>query len=176
MCVIAVSNMKPFRGYEALRRNRINVVDADYFVTICTRGHVSGLQAGELPKAIARELDSMLADKVAELRAWVLMPDHLHLFVVATGRLTLGQIVGRLKAKTRSALLERGLCWQGNYFEHRLRPDDPVEDVLRYIYLNPHRGLVMPGGTYAHFWLCPADTEWFNPTLNDNRPFPEWLV
>ena len=169
--------MKPPRGYEALRRHRITVVDASYFVTMCTRDRQAGLNNGEPAEAIARELFSMEADRAVAPRAWVIMPDHLHLFLLATGKLTIGQAVGRLKAKTRRALAERGLAWQGNYYEHRLRPDDATEDVLRYIYLNPFRaGLVSSAETYPHFWLRAVESEWFRPTLDDNRPFPEWLA
>jgi hypothetical protein len=118
----------------------------------------------------------MEVDGVFLPRGWVIMPDHLHLFFALTERLSLGQIIGRLKAKTRSTLVGANLSWQGNYYEHRLRPNDAVEEVLRYLFLNPYRaGLVKPSEQYPHFWLSASDSEWFTPTLNNDRPFPEWL-
>lgn len=168
--------MKPPRGYEALRRNRATIVDASYFVTVCTRDRRCGLNEGEPAEAVERELTSMSKDCSIVSRAWVIMPDHLHLFLTATSRLTVGQAIGRLKAKTRTALIARGLAWQGNYYEHRLRLEDAVEDVLRYIYLNPYRAnLAARSDTYPHFWICTEDTTWFDRTLDNEHPFPEWL-
>lgn len=158
--------MKPPRGYEALRRYRITIEGASYFVTVCTHGRRTGLNDSAPASAIARELHFMATDGGVVPRAWVIMPDHMHLFIIATGDLTLGQVIGRLKTKTRGALAARGLAWQGNYYEHRLRPDDVAEDVLRYLYLNPYRaGLVSAAETYAHFRLGEAERPWFYPTL-----------
>jgi putative transposase len=168
--------MKPARGYEAMRGHRVSIPGAAYFVTLCTRGRVAGLDKGFVAKAIRTELTAMDSELAFALRSWTIMPEHLHLFFNVTDRLTLGQIVGRLKAKTRSVLLGAGLAWQGNYYEHRLRPDDAVEDVLRYIYLNPyHAKLIQPSEAHAYFWLSETDAQWFVPSLNDNHPFPEWL-
>jgi REP element-mobilizing transposase RayT len=169
--------MKPPRGYETLRRYRTNIDGASYFVTICTRDRLSGLNDSRPAEAIVAELSSMAADGAMAPRAWVIMPDHLHLFLRTNGTLTIGQIIGRLKAKTRRALGSRGLGWQGNYYEHRLRSGDAAEDVLRYLYLNPHRGgLVAVGESYRYFWLGTAEGEWFRAMLDDNRPLPEWLA
>lgn len=119
----------------------------------------------------------MVNDQTLLLRAAVIMPDHVHLLVVLTGRLTLGQVIGRLKAKTRPALQASGLAWQGNYYEHRMRPDDPVEDVIRYIYLNPyHAHLIRLDEAYPWFWLGEHEAQWFKPGPELERPLPEWLT
>jgi REP element-mobilizing transposase RayT len=134
------------------------------------------LNRPEIAGAIHAQLQALGGDASIELRAWVVMPEHLHLFFTLTGRLTVGQIVGRLKAKTRASLLVQALRWQGNFYEHRLRPDDRVEDVLRYLFLNPYRAkLVSLTDTYPHCGISATDAEWFRPTLDDNHPFPEWL-
>lgn len=105
------------------------------------------------------------------------MPDHVHLLVTLGERLSLGQCVGRLKAKTRFLLSTASLRWQGNYFEHRLKADEPIETVLRYMFLNPYRAnLLKLAEAYPWFWLGSAETEWFRPQTNHDRPFPEWLL
>lgn len=170
------NRMKPPRGYESLRQQRTSIPGASYFVTACTRDRQPGLHHSEPAAAIRAELSAMNHDRTSEPRAWVVMPDHLHLLIRLNDKLTLGQAIGRFKAKTRQAVLARGLAWQGNYFEHRLRPDDQVEEVLRYIYLNPyHTKLVSHSESYPHFWMCETDAAWFSPMLDDERPFPEWL-
>jgi REP element-mobilizing transposase RayT len=169
--------MKPPRGYEALRRFRTSIEGANYFLTLCTRERRAGLAATTPAAAIRNELELIANDGTIVSRAWVIMPDHLHLFFALTGRLAIGQVAGRIKAKTRLALAASGLQWQGNYYEHRLRPGDAAEDVLRYLFLNPYRAaLLPPTKAYPLFWMSEKDAEWFHPTLEDGRPFPEWLV
>src|SRR5688572_15521336 len=128
--------MKPPRGYEALRARRVSIPGASYFVTICTRGRQVGLARAAAAAAITNELSEMKTEKAFLPRAWVIMPEHVHLLFRLSDQLNLGQVSGRLKARTRSALATQNLEWQGNYYEHRLRPDDPIEDVLRYLYMN----------------------------------------
>jgi hypothetical protein len=73
-------------------------------------------------------------------------------------------------------LLNIGVRWQGNFYEHRLRPDEPVEMVVRYIFLNPWRaGLAAGGSAYPWFWLGEEEKKWFQPITDDGKPFPEWL-
>jgi putative transposase len=169
--------MKPSRGYETLRAHRVSIPGFCYFVTVCTRNRVAGLTSPRIAQAITAELCAMKTDGAFDPRAWVILPDHIHLLFRVSETLSLGQAIGRLKARTRSALAEAQLTWQGNYHEHRLRADELVEDVLRYIYLNPYRAkLAAPTDLYPHFWLCEADRAWFAPSLDDNRPFPAWLL
>lgn len=104
------------------------------------------------------------------------MPDHLHLLVRLTGKLPVARCIARLKTKTRPALLAKGLSWQTNFFEHRLRNDDLVDDVLRYIFLNPYRsGVAKFNVPYPWFWLCQADAARFKSGADNGLPFPEWL-
>ncbi len=104
------------------------------------------------------------------------MPDHLHLLIRLTGDMTLSRCVARLKAKTRNALAPQNLAWQQNFYEHRLRPGDTVEEVLRYIFLNPYRGgLVTSSQTYDYFWLGADELSWFKPLPQDRRPIADWL-
>jgi putative transposase len=169
--------MKPAPGYESLRSHRVSISGASYFVTLCTNERREGLTAGIVANAISGELIAMQRDEAFTPRSWVIMPDHLHVFFRLTEKLALGQVVGRLKSKTRRYLGGSGLAWQGNYFEHRLRSDDPIEDVLRYLFLNPYRsGLLARSAKYPLFWLGETDAAWFVPTLEDERPFPSWLA
>jgi putative transposase len=168
--------MKPLRGFEALRRGRWSQKGGSYFVTLTTAGRAHGLTGPRIATVLRQEIDACESDGHWLARAAVIMPDHVHVLVRLTGELDLGQVVGRIKAKTRAALFSRDLQWQGNFFEHHMRPDEPVVDVLRYIFLNPYRaGLAEPGSTYPWFWMHPEEAAWFEPMLDDGRPFPEWL-
>jgi len=104
------------------------------------------------------------------------MPEHLHLFIKLHGSLDISRCVARLKSKTNPLLHSHDLRWQGNFYEHRLRSDDPVESVIRYLHLNPYRGnLVATSEVWPWFWLGQEEAGWFIPLLDDRKPFPEWL-
>lgn len=163
-------------GYEALRRGRSSEPESRYFLTLTTEGRKAGLTSAALAKAIKREIDALESDHAWHVHAAVIMPDHLHLLITLGGRLTLGQAIGRLKSKTRARLAEINLLWQGNYFDRHLRPDDLIEDVLRYVFLNPYRAkLLALNEHYEWTWLGTEEAVWFTSLTDDARPFPEWL-
>jgi putative transposase len=164
------------RGYQALRRKRVTIPGAVYFVTICIESRARGLTDPRVCSEIRKEIAVLETEHLLKLHAAVIMPDHLHVLFTATGVLSIGQLIGRLKFKTKSSLSSQGLSWQGNFYEHRLRPRDSIEEVVRYIYLNPYRaGLVAQNLAYPSFWMGVEESKWFQPTLDVDRPFAEWL-
>jgi REP element-mobilizing transposase RayT len=163
-------------GFEALRRYRVSLRDHAYFITLCTKGRRRSLQTSEVTNVIKEEIRSLEGDGTLRFHAGVIMPDHLHLLIVAYEKLTLSQIVGRMKFKSRTVLSNHQLEWQGNFFEHRLRSSDRIEDVVRYMYLNPHRSeMAEVSRDDSLFWMSAEVEEWFRPLLDQGRPFPEWL-
>jgi putative transposase len=171
-----LSTVPPYPGYESLRRGRFSQSASCYFLTLTTHGRRTGLNALIIASVIKREITALEQDGSWQLHAAVIMPDHLHLLVTLGRRLTLGQAMGRLKAKTASILAEACLRWQGNYFDHQLRPNDLIDDVMLYIFLNPYRAKLLPcSALYEWTWLGTREREWFTPTTGDNQPFPEWL-
>ena len=149
---------------------------ARYFVTLATIDRRSGLSEPSVATKLKHEITAIEQSDAWSIHAAVIMPDHLHLLFTLQERLTLGQTIARLKSKTRTLLDSSAMHWQGNYYEHRLRPDDPLVPVIRYLFLNPYRAkLLRPDQTYPWFWLGEAETEWFQPMTDDGSPFPEWL-
>jgi hypothetical protein len=67
------------------------------------------------------------------------MPDHIHYLFTLGERLSLGQCLIKLKAKTKEALQAVGLSWQRDFYDHWLRADDSMEGFAKYIYLNPYQ-------------------------------------
>jgi putative transposase len=169
------------RGARALRRARYSIHGGTYFLTLCTNDRTQGLNAPAIVAKIKGQLLSAEADEIIRCHAVVIMPDHLHLLISLVGKLRLSQFVARLKVKTRDDLRIFRFTWQRNFYEHRLRPNDQMEDVIRYIYLNPFRAKLISyhsseTTSYPHFWLGAEESEWFRPTLTEgSTPFPEWL-
>lgn len=105
------------------------------------------------------------------------MPDHVHLLFTLKERITLGQVIGKLKSATRIALKSEQLQWQRNYFDHRLREQIPMEDFARYIFLNPYRKGLLPNNQTWPWWIINRNYKpEFIELLNEGiYPPPEWL-
>lgn len=163
-------------GFEALRRGRVSSELSRYFLTLTTHQRRRGLNDIRPATCIREECESMEADETWTVLGAVIMPDHLHVLVAIGTRLTLGQTIGRLKSRTRAALDAVGLRWQANYFDHRLHPDDSIEEILRYLFLNPYRAeLLTAHERYTWFWLGPDEKRWFQPTPSDELPQFAWM-
>ena len=166
----------PGRGDGALRRYRVSLPATTHFLTLNTVNRTAGLTCDDVAPAICAEITAIETDGHWLRRAAVVMPDHLHVFVRLTGGLPIARCVARLKSNTRSSLLARDISWQPNFYEHRLRPDDSVEDVVRYIFLNPYRADLIPIAVgYRWFALGAEEESWFKPGTDHGSPFPEWL-
>ena len=76
---------------------------------------------------------------------YVMMPDHVHLFVRGPDDFQLGPWVGMLKQALAKhiALARTSPIWQRGFFDHVLRNDESYGDKWNYVRENPVRaGLV----------------------------------
>ena len=116
------------------------------------------------------------ADGVWRLRCATIMPDHVHLLVRLGSTLTLSQAIARLKVATKASLALQSAHWQANYYDHRIRSDEAIEPVIRYIHSNPYRAELLPTGEIWPWFHCATDDwAWFSQLTDKGAPFPEWL-
>jgi putative transposase len=125
--------------------------DAIFFVTICTE-----------PRRLNQLCHPAVADRLREsvgrreeLGYWwvpvlVLMPDHVHLLVSRGSGFDLARTVRAWKRYTSRWL---GIRWQRDWFEHRLRDEESLEEKGAYILANPVRaGLVDSPEEWPYRW------------------------
>ena len=89
------------------------------------------------PVLAARVLDS--ARFYHEQQRWncpllLLMPDHLHALVQFPFESKMNKIVGAWKAYQTK---QHQISWQTNFFDHRIRSDDELDEKAAYIRRNP---------------------------------------
>jgi len=116
-----------------------------FFVTICTlhRHKFSSMR-------VAHEvLITYGARAISEFNVavgrYVIMPDHLHLFIRGDQNFVLGDWVKGLKRRMSEAFPEehRRPLWQPGFFDHLLRNDESYAQKWEYVRENPVRaGLV----------------------------------
>jgi len=169
--------MPHLKGYSALRRGRYSAPGFTYFLTICTADRVNALTEQGVGAAVQEEILRMSSENVWNVRAFTLMPDHVHVLAELGDSLTLSQAVARLKAKTKTALLAQNAQWQVNYFDHRLAASELILPVLLYVYLNPYREqLIETTEKWPWFYCHESEWRWFKDHLTDNLPEPSWLL
>ncbi|MDQ8180883.1 transposase [Pelagicoccus sp. SDUM812005] len=121
------------RNTQALRRGRVSVPNARYFVTVCTRDRAPVLCSDEVWLSLVQQWENQELEGDMSLHCMVLMPDHLHVVFRLGARLKLGQVVGKFKSKA-TCLVE----WQEDFFDHRLGSDEPEEPYAFYLFMNPN--------------------------------------
>ena len=128
------------------RLNRLFATSPLYFVTFCTRERHRFLAQDEVHTAFV--LFAKRAEKTFNIAVgrYVIMPDHVHLFVRGGYNFRLGPWVGALKqVLARAAKLSRakGQIWEEGLFDHVLRSNESYAQKWNYVRENPARaGLV----------------------------------
>ena len=70
---------------------------------------------------------------------YVLMPDHIHLFIRLSPDLSLAQWVRNLKRSISRGIVEHAPHWQDGFFDHLLRGTDSYSQKWEYVRHNPVR-------------------------------------
>lgn len=120
--------------------------DPIWFVTACTQGRAPILANADVNAAILQFAEAG-PERGAWLGAYVLMPDHLHVFVAPDGHaMTLSTWMKSLKNSLSKSLRKSGVespHWQKGYFDHVLRSAESYSEKWWYVRENPVRaGLV----------------------------------
>ena len=81
------------------------------------------------------------------LTAWVFLPDHWHAILMPPYPGTLSGVMESIKVSSTRLINklrgDRGVLWQGRFFDRALRTVKEYHDKVEYIHLNPvKRGLV----------------------------------
>jgi REP element-mobilizing transposase RayT len=101
-----------------------------------------------------------------DLRATVVMPDHVHLIFIAlrdeTGEcFSFAEILGSIKGfsahSINKVLRRRGSVWLDESFDHVVRCEEKFEQKIEYVRQNPvRRGLVRTPEQYRWLWVKVA--------------------
>jgi len=123
-----------------------------YFVTACTYRRRSVLATDAVKDAFISFAKRAYTEHNIAFGRYVIMPDHIHLFVCGPDDFQLGRWVGLLKqylARSIVRMLSADPVWQRRFFDHVLRSDESYGQKWNYVRENPARaGLV----TNANDW------------------------
>jgi putative transposase len=140
----AVAKHQPMPQFKRrpLRLDRLFVSPPLYFVTFCTHSRAKRLASDAVHAALVEFGKRAERDHGIAIGRYVIMPDHIHLFVRGGFDFVLGRWVGLLKqvlAKASGHSKSRGQTWQEGFFDHVLRNDESYQQKWIYVRDNPVR-------------------------------------
>ncbi len=114
-----------------------------YFVTICAND-CRNILANEKVQTALIQYGQSGESRGFALGRYVIMPDHIHLFVSGTLDFDLGIWIRGLKRVVAAAVTGgRGGLWQRGFFDHVVRNSESYSEKWDYVRENPVRaGLV----------------------------------
>ena len=113
-----------------------------FFVTFCTRNRTRIPSLHPAQSAIENYGRCGVLDFNVAIGRYVIMPDHVHLFVRGDQNFVLSKWVSGLKRAMSVAMTEQRL-WQPGFFDHVLRSSESYAEKWNYVRENPVRaGLV----------------------------------
>ena len=138
--------MKGAFGRRPLRLQGIFATDPLYFVTFCAHERQRFLANAEVHAAFVLFAKRAEYNFNVAVGRYVIMPDHVHLFVRGDCNFRLGPWIGALKqtlAKAARLPREKGQIWEEGFFDHVLRNKESYSQKWNYVRENPVRaGLV----------------------------------
>jgi REP element-mobilizing transposase RayT len=113
-----------------------------YFVTCCTYRRRPHLANDHVPASFIKFARQAQIDFGIAVGRYVILPDHLHLFVALPENVKLGDWVGTLKrvlARSVEAIGTNDPIWQRGFFDHTLRSSESYAEKWNYVRENPIR-------------------------------------
>ncbi|WP_426157258.1 REP-associated tyrosine transposase [Pseudomonas sp. TSRC2-2] len=104
-------------------------------------------------RLVVNELRRCSESGLAISLAWVVMPDHLHYWLIELNEGSLADLMCRVKSRSCQAYNRQhgrqGQLWQRGYYDRALRRDEDLKAAALYVVKNPVRaGLVRRLGDY----------------------------
>jgi len=112
-------------------------------------GDGSCLLRDEVCRKIVTDALHYFDDQRYDLRAFVVMPNHVHVLFSLHPPHLLQQVLHSWKSHTAKALNRhlgyRGKVWQEDYWDRLIRSDEHFRKCIRYIRSNPEKALLTTG-------------------------------
>ena len=124
-----------------------------YFVTFCTRDRRRLPSLDTAHQTFVEYTTRAEREFNIAVGRYVIMPDHVHLFVCGDADFDLSKWIGGLKRAISAAVAEKRTTplWQPGFFDHLLRSDESYAQKWQYVQENPVRaGLVARSEDWPH--------------------------
>ena len=149
-------NCFPSRGSHRLRKGRQSISGAYYFLIASTFDRRPILANSEVARIIFETFEWLDAQGRIRWICIMVMPDHIHAVIQLGRDQTLPKVMHSLKTFTARQINkkrgEHSTVWQEGYYDHGIRRDESLNEIIRYCYENPVRqGLVKQAKDYPYW-------------------------
>ena len=156
-------NRFPSRGNHQLRKGRQSISGAHYFLTTSTFNQKPILSNSEAARIIFEIFEWLEAQGRIRWICITIMSNHLHAVIQLGRDQTLPKVMRSLKTFTARQINkhrdEHSTVWQEGYYDHGIRRDESLNEIIHYCYENPVRqGLVKQAKDYP-YWRCKIKIE-----------------
>jgi putative transposase len=113
-----------------------------YLVTFCTLHRIKCLDNVHVHSSFKEYCIEAGKQGKASVGRYVIMPDHVHLFVRISIECKLGIWMRGLKRYISNGVKENGgaeIIWQPGFFDHLLRNSESYSEKANYVLMNPVR-------------------------------------
>jgi putative transposase len=128
--------------------------EATYFLTICCRvRHQNQLALDSVARELFETVSYRNQKQIWFAQVFLLMPDHAHALISfpRSGK-SIKSILSQWKEWTAKQVR---IDWERDFFEHRLRREESLQQKADYILNNPVRaGLVQNTEDWPYVWLA----------------------
>jgi len=147
-----------------------------YFLTFCCEDRRRLFLDSSLASSTISTLKIVSESNAFLVHGYCLMPDHFHLIVEgARDKSDLVHFAKTLKQLTTFRYKQEtgGRLWQRRYYDHILRTDDSLDQVLWYVWLNPVRAnLCTDAKIYPYSGSFTSN--WNSTTRSESLWAPPW--
>ena len=148
----------PESGSRQLRKGRYSREDYLYFITTSCFNKRKIFITKEIVQVVFDTIDWLEKGKYIDCYFVMVMPDHLHLIFELFNRKSLSEVMKSLKGFTGIKIKERLNLdipvWQGQFYDHLIRKDESLVEIMEYCLYNPVRkGLAQTPFDYP-YWKC----------------------
>jgi REP element-mobilizing transposase RayT len=128
------------------RLDRVVPSNPVFFITACSYRRRTVLANNPVANAFIEFAERAYSRRNIAVGRYVIMPDHIHLFVCGPDDFELGRWMGMLKQHVAKSVVRppsADRVWQRRFFDHVLRSDESYEQKWNYVRENLVRaGLV----------------------------------
>ncbi|HEY4246919.1 MAG TPA: transposase [Lacunisphaera sp.] len=110
---------------------------AIFFITLCcSPRNLNQLCKDAIAEVIWESIEFRQKRHDWYVHLWLLMPDHLHALIAFPDRSDPSKVIANWKE-----IIAKKTCvkWQRDFFDHRLRSNESLEEKSQYILQNPVR-------------------------------------
>ena len=153
---------------------RLEEPGAGYFVTTITRGRKPIFQDPEAARLFLTILRDYKPTPCFKVYGYVVMPDHVHLFIHPEGSAGLSEIMKRIKGKFarwyNKKVNQVGTVWQHSFHSEGVKSEKAFWKKINYILDNPVRRKLATFASDFPFSSAKAYLEYIDDGITDRYP------